>query len=97
MYGANASYVSIRLAAGLLYMGDDSHVISKSKFKVYCRIIYLFQRSPTTKLQWNEPTKTNAWLSLLDTSPLRATNSEECDAAWRNKYFVFLHASPLYF
>ena len=38
----------------------------------------------------NESTKRNAWLSLRDTSPWRATNSEECDVVWRNRYFCFL-------
>ena len=31
-----------------------------------------------------------AWLSLRDTSPWRATSSEECDAVWRNRYICFL-------
>ena len=30
-------------------------------------------------------------MSLRDTSPWRATNSEECDVVWRNRYFC-LHA-----
>ena len=44
----------------------------------------------STKLKLNESTKRNAWLSLRDTSPWRATNSEECDVVWRNQYFCFL-------
>ena len=31
-----------------------------------------------------------AWLSLQNTSPWRATNSEACDVVWRNRYFSFL-------
>ena len=41
----------------------------------------------------NESTKGSAWLSLWDTSPWRAMNSE-C-GVWRNQYFVFLPAMPL--
>ena len=40
--------------------------------------VYIFERSSSTKLKLNESTKRNAWLSLLDTSPWRATDSEEC-------------------
>ena len=32
----------------------------------------------------------NAWLSLRDTSPWRASNSEECDVVWHNQYVCFL-------
>ena len=32
----------------------------------------------------------NAWLSLRDASPWRATNSEECDVVRRTRYFCFL-------
>ena len=48
------------------------------------------ERSSSAKLKLNESTKRNAWLSLRDTSPLRVTNSEECDVVWRNRYFCFL-------
>ena len=48
------------------------------------------------KLELTESTKRNAWLSLQGTSPWRATNSEECDVVWHNRYFVFLHTSPHY-
>ena len=49
------------------------------------------------KLELNESTMRNAWLCFGDTSPWQATNSEECDVAWRNRYFVFLHALSVYF
>ena len=52
--------------------------------------VNISERSVSTKLKLNESTKRNAWFSLRDTSPLRATNSEECDVAWRNRYFCFL-------
>ena len=58
--------------------------------------------SSSTKLKLNESTKRNDWLSLLDISPWRATNSEECDVVWRNRYFCFLarlassHLKPWY-
>ena len=48
------------------------------------------ERPSSTKLKLNESTKRNAWLSLRDTSPWRATNSEECDVAWCNRYLCFL-------
>ena len=48
---------------------------------------YISEHSSSPKLKLNESTKRNAWLSLRDTSPWRATNSEECDVAWRNQYF----------
>ena len=48
------------------------------------------ERSSSTKLKLNESTKRNAWLSLRETSPWWATNSEECDAVWSNRYFCFL-------
>ena len=38
----------------------------------------------------NESTKRNAWLSLRDTSPWPATNSEESDVVWRNRYLCLL-------
>ena len=41
-------------------------------------IIYLNVRQQY-KLELKEPTKRDAWLSLQDTSPWLATNSEECD------------------
>ena len=31
-----------------------------------------------------------AWLSLRGTSPVRATNSEECDVVWCDRYLCFL-------
>ena len=49
------------------------------------------------QMKLNELTKRNAWLSLWDTSPWQAANSDECDVAWHNQYFVFLHASRIYF
>ena len=51
---------------------------------------FISERSSTTKFEMNESTKRNAWLSLRDTSPWRATNSEECDVVWRNRYFSYL-------
>ena len=53
-------------------------------------IIYISERFSSTKLKLNESTKRNAWLSLRDTSPWRATNSEECDVVWRNQYLCIL-------
>ena len=41
------------------------------------------------ELEWNESTRRNAWLSLLDTSPWWEADSEECDVVWRSRYFVF--------
>ena len=52
--------------------------------------MYISERSSSTKFKLNESTKRNAWLSLRDTSPWRAANSEECDVVWRNRYFCFL-------
>ena len=51
--------------------------------------------SPQKKLKLNKSTKRNTWLSLRDTSPWWATNSEECDDVRHNRYFVFLNASHL--
>ena len=51
--------------------------------------MYISQRSSSTKLKLSESTKRNAWLSLRDASTWRATNSEECDVVWRNRYFCF--------
>ena len=51
---------------------------------------YISERYSSTNLKLNESTKKNAWLSLRDTSPWRATNSEECDVVWRNRYLSFL-------
>ena len=47
--------------------------------------IYTSERSSSTKLKLNESTKGNAWLSLRDTSPWPATNSEDCDVVRRNR------------
>ena len=64
---------------------------------LYIYYIYIYKRSSTIeKLELNESTRRNVWLSKRDTSPWRATNSEECDVVWWNKYYVFLHASPLF-
>ena len=52
--------------------------------------IYISEHSSSTKLKLNESTKRNAWLSLRDTSPWRATNSEECDVVWRNPCICFI-------
>ena len=52
--------------------------------------MYISERSSSTKLKLNESTSRNVWLSLRDTSPWRATNSEECDFVWHDKYFCFL-------
>ena len=52
--------------------------------------IHISERSSSTKLKLNESTTRNTWLSLRDTSPWRATNSEECDAVWRSRYSCFL-------
>ena len=48
------------------------------------------EHSSSTKLELNESTKRNAWLSLRDISPWRTTNSEECDVVWHNQYLCFL-------
>ena len=53
-------------------------------------LVYISERSSSTKLMLSESTKRNAWMSSRDTSPWRATNSEECDVVWRNQYFYFL-------
>ena len=45
--------------------------------------------SSSTKLKLKS-TMRNAWLSLLSTSHWRATNSEECDVVWRNRYSCIL-------
>ena len=52
--------------------------------------IEISERSSSTKLKLNESTKRNVWLGLRDTSPWRASNSEECDVVWRNRYVCFL-------
>ena len=57
---------------------------------MYLLILYISERSSSTKLKLNESTKRNAWLSLRNTSPWRSTNSEECDVVWRSQYFCFL-------
>ena len=59
--------------------------------------VYIYEHSSSTKLMLNESTKRNAWLSLRATSPWRATNSEEFNVVWHDRYFFFLHASPLNF
>ena len=59
-----------------------------SFIRIYDR--YISERSSSTKLKLNESTKRNAWLSLRDVSPWRATNSEVCDVVLRNRYFCFL-------
>ena len=41
--------------------------------------IYIFERSSMIKIELNESTKKNSWLSLQDTSHWQAANSEECD------------------
>ena len=48
------------------------------------------ERSASTKVKLNKSTKRNACFGLRDTSPWRATNSEECDVVWCNQYFSFL-------
>ena len=60
-------------------------------------VIDIYLNVPPKKLKLNESSKREALLSLQDISPWRITNSEECDVAWCNQYFVFLQASPLYF
>ena len=50
----------------------------------------LSERSSSTKFKLNESTKRNARLSLWDTLSWRATNSEECDVVWRDRYVCFL-------
>ena len=52
--------------------------------------VLISERSSSTKVKLNESTKRNAWMSLRDTSSWWATNSEECDVVWRNRYFCFL-------
>ena len=59
--------------------------------------MYISERSSSLKLNLNESTKRNAWMSLQDTSHRRATNSEECDVVGAIDIFAFLHASPLNF
>ena len=41
----------------------------------------------------SDPTKRNASLSIRDTSPWWATNIEECDVVWRNRYSL-LYCTP---
>ena len=53
-------------------------------------LLIISERSSSTNLKLNESTKRNAWLSLRDASPLRATNSQECDVVWCSQYFCFL-------
>ena len=62
-----------------------------SVFEIYivC-ILVISECSSPTKFKLSKSTKRNAWLSLRDTSPWRATNSEECDVVWRDRYFCFL-------
>ena len=43
------------------------------------RAIHIVNVLQQQKLELNESIKRNPWLSLRDTSPWRATNSEECD------------------
>ena len=60
---------------------------------MHCPLMFyrlISERSLSAKLRLNESTKRNAWLSLRDRSTWRATNSEECDVVWRNRYFCFL-------
>ena len=57
------------------------------RFKVF---VYISDRSSSTKLKLNESTNRNALLSLRDTPPWRATNSEECDVVWRSQHYCFL-------
>ena len=52
--------------------------------------MHISERSSSTKLKLNESTKRSAWFSLRDTSPWRATNSEECDVVCSNRYLCFL-------
>ena len=51
--------------------------------------IHIFERSSTIKLNMNRSAKRNTWLSLRDTSLWQATDSEECNVVWRNRYVVF--------
>ena len=72
------------------------HIGHKNIWLSYCYInIYIWTYILQWKLQLSESTKRNDWLSLRDISSYRATNSEECDVVWRNRYFIFLHVSPL--
>ena len=50
---------------------------------------YISERSSSTKLKLIESTRRITCLSLRDTSPWRATISEECDNVWRSRYFCF--------
>ena len=59
------------------------HILHRPHQYVYL-CLHISERSSSTKLKLNESTKRNAWLSLRDTSPWRATNSEECDVIWRS-------------
>ena len=65
-------------------------VFSSFNYNLFSIIQYISECSSSTKLKLNESTKRNAWLCLRDTSPWRATNSEECDVVWRNRYLCFL-------
>ena len=47
------------------------------------------------KLELNESTKSFSWLSLRDTSPWRATNSEECDVVWDIYFYIYFHVFML--
>ena len=57
----------------------------------------IFERSSTVIIGGESVNQRKRMVEFAGYITLRATNSEECDVVRRNRYFVFLHASPPYF
>ena len=87
---ARTCYFELRCLASIRRFPTSTATATLVSAFVLSRIDYVSERSSSTKLKLNESSKRNAWLSLRDTSPWRATNSEECDVVWRNRYLSFL-------
>ena len=50
--------------------------------------MHIFERSPIIKIEVER-------VSLMNTSPWRATSSDEYDVAWRNRFYLLAHFTSL--
>ena len=74
---------------------EHLHRIYSKRCKKVNHKLDISERSSSTKFKLIESTKRNAWLSLWDTSPWRATNSESVMLFGVIDILAFLHTSLL--
>ena len=57
----------------------------------------IFERSSTLIIGVERVNQEKHLVEYAGYMTLAATNSEECDVVWGNRFSVFFHATPLYF